>query len=428
MAINPPFIFHLFAKLVHKGSISLCIGAFDETMAWVAHGSQEGKTVKITLSSKRDLWKMTFRPELAIPEAYMEGRLGLVDTSIDDFIVFLFTNKQAFLTTNFGRFCHHVKQIKATLKRVISRGAARRNVAHHYDLKDELYALFLDDRRQYSCGYFTSPDDDIHKAQIQKIARIAAKLKLKNGAQILDIGCGWGELSYALSTLERDITTHGITLSENQWHYASQQVAARAPSHVKFRLQDYRDEYLHYDHIVSVGMIEHVGLKALSGYVKVISRCLNDNGTALLHFIGKRRANKDLSPFINKYIFPGGYIPTLADISSAIAKTDLHITDVECWHTHYAQTLREWRTRCEQHKQAIITDFDERFWRMWLFYLVSCEYFFRLDEGVVYQIQLAKRRDVKPSTRYYIAAKEKKYAKILWQQNKIFGNQPPSKT
>lgn len=284
MAINPPFIFHLFAKLVHKGTISLCIGSFDERMAWVAHGSQEGKTVKITLSSKRDLWKMTFRPELAIPEAYMEGRLRLVDTSIDDFVVFLFANKQAFLTTNFGRFCHHVIQIKATL--------------------------------------------------------------------------------------EDDITTHGITLSENQWHYASQQVAARAPSHVKFRLQDYRDENLHYDHIVSVGMIEHVGLKALSGYVKVISRCLNDNGTALLHFIGKRRANKDLSPFINKYIFPGGYIPTLADISSAIAKTDLHITDVECWHTHYAQTLRAWRTRCEQHKQAIITDFDERFWRMWLFYLV----------------------------------------------------------
>lgn len=338
--MNAPLIFHLFAKLVQKGELRLCIGTFDLKNAWTALGKEEGQIVHLTLSSKADLWKMTFRPEIVIAEAYMDGRLRLVDTKIDDFIIFLFENKQAFSRTNLGLIYHHIIQIKALLKGTIRRGAAQRNVAHHYDLKDELYALFLDQRRQYSCGYFKSPCDDIHTAQIQKIARIAAKLKLKEGGHILDIGCGWGELSYALSTLEDDITAHGITLSENQWNYACSNIAERAPSRVKFSLQDYRDVDQKYDHIVSVGMIEHVGRKALDEYCQIISECLDETGTALLHFIGKRRASKSQSPFINKYIFPGGYIPTLADITSALSKTDLHITDVDCWHNHYAETLR----------------------------------------------------------------------------------------
>ena len=423
--MKTPFIFQLFARLIHKGQLSLCIGIFDRDQAWTASGKEEGQTVNITLSSQGDLWPMIFRPEMGIAEAYMDGRLCLADTSIDDFIIFLFDNKQALSVTKFGRFFNYIVQIKAFLKSAIGRRMAQRNVSHHYDIKDDLYELFLDHRRQYSCGYFLSPHDDIHTAQIQKIARIAAKLKLKDGAQILDIGCGWGELSYALSTLENNIFTHGITLSKNQWDYACKKVASRAPSQVHFSLQDYRDEHQKYDHIVSVGMIEHVGHKALNDYCKVISRCLEETGIALLHFIGKRRASKGHSPFINKYIFPGGYIPTLADMTSALSKTDLHITDVECWHNHYAETLRQWRLRCETHKEHIISTFDERFWRMWLFYLVSCEYFFRLDEGVVYQIQLAKTRDVTPSTRYYIAEKEKRYTKKLWQQNKLFGNPPP---
>lgn len=308
------------------------------------------------------------------------------------------------------------------MTRAIGRSAARRNVAHHYDLTDALYALFLDERRQYSCGYFTSEEDSLSTAQIQKIARIAAKLQIKDGANILDIGCGWGELAYALTNLEPEVRCKGITLSKNQLSYAQNDVATRSKGHAFFAYQDYRDERERYDNIVSVGMLEHVGAKSFLTYFKAVSQCLKDDGTALIHTIGKRRQTHVPSAFINKYIFSGGYIPTLGELGAALSQTDLHITDVECWHNHYAHTLSCWRTRCEAKKEALIALYDERFYRMWLFYLAACEYYFRLDEGVVYRIQLKKTREAKPSTRDYIKEQEQKYRKLLWQQTSLFGS------
>ena len=415
----------IFASFISHGAIEIAVGT---SPPFTAKGTQDGPMIKLTIDKAATLRAMTFNPELGIPEAYMDGRLRLVETSLDDFLIFLLKNKQDFATTAFGRFLGQLHLIKHAFSGAIQRRAAKANVAHHYDLTDALYDCFLDERRQYSCAYYEGLDDTLEQAQLQKIARLGAKLKLNKNARILDVGCGWGELAYGVSTLEKGVSVHGITLSENQLCYAKSHVATRddEPA-ISFALQYYLDEQNIYDNIVSVVMLEHVGRKSYDDYFKMISQCLAQDGTAVIHTIGKRRAWPTTSPFITKYIFPGGYIPTLADLSNALCKTDLHIADVESMHNHYAQTLRDWRTRCEAQKEHIISLYDERFYRMWLFYLTSCEYFFRLDEGVVYQIQLIRTRDETPSTRDYITRKEQSYLKKLWQQKNHFGKSPPLK-
>ena len=414
----------IFASFISHGSVEMVIGT---SPPFMAKGAQEGPAIRLQIDNSAPLRAMIINPELGIPEAYMDGRLRLIETSIDDFLIFLFKNKQEFATTRFGRFLSQLHLIKHAFSGAIHKGAAKANVAHHYDLTDALYDCFLDERRQYSCAYYESADDTLEQAQLQKIARLGAKLKLRKNARILDVGCGWGELAYALCALETGVEVHGITLSENQLSYAQSHVATRADKPASsFALQDYRDEQNKYDNIVSVGMLEHVGRKSYDDYFKMVSQCLAQDGTAVIHTIGKRKAWPTTSPFITKYIFPGGYIPTLADLSNALCQTDLHIADIESMHHHYAYTLRDWRTRCEAKKDHIIALYDERFYRMWLFYLTSCEYFFRLDEGVVYQIQLIKTRDETPSTRGYITRKEQKYLKKLWQQKNHFGKSPPS--
>ncbi|MGC6517126.1 MAG: class I SAM-dependent methyltransferase [Candidatus Puniceispirillaceae bacterium] len=427
MAKKEPLFFKIFTQFIQYGEMKITFqNAKQYPHTLTATGAMTGKSVAICLQNLSDLRKITLNPELAIPEAFMDGRLTLHETTLDDFIIFLFHNRKIFAKTPVGRLMGLVKRWKARLSTAIKRKAAKQNVAHHYDLTDALYACFLDNRRQYSCAYYESETDSLELAQHQKIARIGAKLRLKAGAQVLDIGCGWGELAYGLSALEKNIHVHGITLSDNQIDYAINEVAKRDKTpNLSFSLQDYRDETGHYDNIVSVGMLEHVGRKAYDRYFSVVDHCLNEDGTALIHTIGKRRAELSTNRFIDKYIFPGGYLPTLSDLATSLAKYDLHIADVECLHTHYAQTLKHWRERCEANKDKLISLYDERFYRMWLFYLISCEHFFRLDEGVVYQIQLIKKRSVKPSTRDYIKAKEQIYLKKLWQQKPPSGNMSP---
>lgn len=429
MVQKPPIYFKLLASFISHGSLTISFLNTDkQTEPLKAQGAYEGPNIHICLANKDVLRALALHPDLAFPEAYMDERLILQNTSLDDFIIFLFRNKQHFGTTSFGRWLGRIQQLKARLASAIGRNAAQKNVAHHYDLTDALYAHFLDERRQYSCAYFGDTSDTIDMAQRRKIARLAAKLRLQKGADILDIGCGWGELAYGLSRLEDNLHVHGITLSENQLAYAKNTVLSRPDAHnISFALQDYRDEIALYDNIISVGMLEHVGRKSYDAYFSMVSRCLKPEGTAVIHTIGKRQACLFTAPFITKYIFPGGYIPTLADLATALAKTDLHIVDIECLHNHYAETLRAWRERCEERMSELIALYDARFYRMWLFYLTSCEYYFRLDEGVVYQIQLRKKRDDAPSNRAYITNRAETYLTKLCQQKNHFGKSQPSK-
>ena len=413
-------IFRLFATFIHHGSLEVRLRG-QKSMR--ATGKHKGPHIIISLPNYNLLYRFLINAELAIPEAYMDGDLRLINSSLDDFLTFLLRNKQHYKKSRLQRLIYSVRGIIIWFKGRIKKGKAKSNVAHHYDLTDSLYHSFLDERRQYSCAYFRD-GDDLEQAQRRKIARLAAKLCLKSNGDVLDIGCGWGELAYALYSIDESLHIKGITLSENQFGYAQKMAQKRqAESHLEFALQDYRDEDGRYDHIISVGMLEHVGFHSYQAYFNLVDNCLKDDGIAVIHTIGKQSAHYSGSPFIEKYIFPGGYLPTIGELGHAIAKTDLHILDIEAMHNHYADTLRHWRMRFIEKKAEMIALYDERFFRMWCFYLAGCEYYFRLDEGVVYQIQLSKKRGNSPSNRDYIARFEKLYLDKLCNQHSHSGKQ-----
>ena len=419
MTRHHSFVFALFSSFIQIGSLEV---RFRGSKALRKSGAIDGPKVIISLSNPNLLYRFLFNAELAIPEAYMSGDLRLINTSLDDFLIFLMRNKQYYKNSRIQKFIYRLRGMNIWLSGRIKRRKAKANVAHHYDLTDTLYQSFLDERRQYSCAYFRG-GDDLEHAQARKIARLAAKLRLKSNGRVLDIGCGWGELAYALHSLEDSLKIKGITLSENQLSYAHKMAQKRrADGHLEFVLQDYRDEINSYDHIISVGMLEHVGFHSYDEYFRRIDACLKDTGTAVIHTIGKQSFHYSGSPFIEKYIFPGGYLPTLGELGEAIAKTDLHIIDIEAMHNHYAETLRHWRARFCEKKTEMIALYDEPFFRMWSFYLAGCEYFFRLDEGVVYQIQLSKSRGTTPSNRDYISHLETVYLDKLCNKHSHSGN------
>jgi cyclopropane-fatty-acyl-phospholipid synthase len=281
-------------------------------------------------------------------------------------------------------------------------GRAKRNVAHHYDLSDELYELFLDRDRQYSCAYFRSPDDDIDTAQHQKKRHLAAKLLLRPGQKVLDIGSGWGGLALYLAA-ECGVEVTGLTLSEEQYEVAIRRAAqAGLADRVRFHLRDYREERGQYDRIVSVGMFEHVGVNQYPAFFKKLHELLAPDGVALLHAIGRMDGPGSTNPWLRKYIFPGGYCPALSEVVPEAERVRLWITDIEILRLHYAETLRAWRRRFTQHRERIRALYDERFCRMWEMYLVGCELAFRRDIMLVFQLQMAKAVDVVPLTRDYI--------------------------
>jgi cyclopropane-fatty-acyl-phospholipid synthase len=283
---------------------------------------------------------------------------------------------------------------------------ARRNVAHHYDLSDQLYELFLDRDRQYSCAYFGSPEDDLDTAQESKKRHIAAKLLLRPGLKVLDIGSGWGGLAlYLAGECGADVT--GLTLSEEQHKVATRRAAAAGLSdRVRFHLRDYREETGRYDRIVSVGMFEHVGVNQYPTYFRRLSELLTADGVALLHSIGRMEGPGTTNPWIRKYIFPGGYSPALSEVVPEAERARLWITDIEILRLHYAETLRAWRRRFEHNRERICELYDERFCRMWEMYLVGAEIAFRRDGHLVFQMQLAKAVDTVPLTRDYMVAWE----------------------
>ena len=389
----------LLDRMVHIGQLTL-IDASGRTQQF---GANHGPRVAMRIHDRATARRLALRPKLAFGEAYMDGKLTLEQGTIYDLLDLLAINLQRYenmpLARAFGRFgmlTRHRQQANGV-------GRARRNVAHHYDLSGRLYDLFLDKDRQYSCAYFTNNNKTLDEAQHDKKRHLAAKLLLsKPGMKVLDIGSGWGGLGlYLARVAQADVT--GITLSSEQ-HKASNE-RARAEGlgeRARFELRDYRQEQGRYDRIVSVGMFEHVGARHYRAFFRKVKSLLKDDGVALLHSIGRMSPPSTTNPWLRKYIFPGGYTPALSETIAAIEQEGLWITDIEILRLHYADTLKEWRRRFQENRAEVARLYDERFCRMWEFYLSGCEVSFRRLDQMVFQIQLAKHQDAVPLTRDYM--------------------------
>ena len=355
----------------------------------------------VTLAAER---RVLMNPELALGEVYMDGDFVIERGSIAAALAILLDQPQ--ILPRWARPQWWMRYLVRRVRQFNPRERAQRNVAHHYDLDERLYSLFLDSDRQYSCAYFETPDVSLDDAQLAKKRHIAAKLMFERGARVLDIGCGWGGLGlYIAEMTGADVT--GITLSTEQLQIANARAAEKNLAHrAKFLLQDYRDVTGPFDRIVSVGMFEHVGVDFYDAFFKHCAELLADDGIMLLHSIGRSTGPDVSSPWITKYIFPGGYIPAVSEVVPAIERAGLLVCDIEILRLHYAETLKAWRERFMARREEAVQLYDERFARMWEFYLAAAEMTFRKQNFMNFQIQLAKRQGVTPMTRGYIAQQE----------------------
>lgn len=381
------------------------LGLEDANGARYVFSGAPGPSAAIKLHDASLHWKLLVQPRLYLPEAYVDGTLTIEEGTLYDFIELLALN--TFGSPHaFSRFADQAARWLRRLHQYNPVPRARRNAAHHYDLSNELYELFLDRDRQYSCAYF-HPDDDLDTAQLNKKRHIAAKLLLRPGQKVLDIGCGWGGMALHLAT-EHGVDVTGLTLSAEQHAVAKQRAAAAGLSdRVRFFLRDYREESGSYDRVVSVGMFEHVGVNHYDQFFAVVKRVLKPDGIALLHAIGRMDGPGSTNPWLRKYIFPGGYSPALSEVTPAVERARLWITDIEILRLHYAETLRNWRARFERNRDRIRGLYDERFCRMWEVYLTGSELAFRRMGHLVFQMQLAKEVDAVPLTRDYMVDGER---------------------
>lgn len=349
--------------------------------------------------------RLVLSPDVVVGEAYMDGELTILDDDLEGFLDLAVRNLAALESRwmlmpkrIWHRAVRRVQQISPIQR-------AQKNVAHHYDLSGALYDLFLDADRQYSCGYFTEPDMTLEAAQAAKKDYIARKLLIQPGMRVLDIGCGWGGMGL---TLARDFGAQvlGVTLSQEQ-HRAAQARAAEAglADRVTFKLMDYREVTGQFDRIVSVGMFEHVGLPQYRRFFDHLRGLLTADGVALVHTVGRSGPPGITSPWIQKYIFPGGYVPALSETSAAIERAGLYVDDVEVWRLHYAKTLAHWHARFMRQIDTARALYDERFCRMWRYYLLGCEKTFIHEKQVVFQFLLSRHKAAVPITRDYLYAR-----------------------
>jgi len=378
-----PLIFTLFKYFITAGKITITVGtAPAETLSTPYKWIDDAPHPHIWLSNDKSLLGLLLNPQLKFGEYYMSGDVKPLDCTLEDVISFLLSNafhrdRSVLLRLNFS-----IMKWMGCLKSFNPIPRSQVNVKHHYDLTDELFDTFLDPRRQYSCAYFHDEHDSLEEAQIAKLARLAAKLALKEGQSVLDIGCGWGGLAMALAKAEPAISVTGITLSQNQHDYAAKQIADNGLSDkVSVSLTDFRE--------------------------------LEPDGVAVIHAIGKTGEALSNNPWIEKYIFPGGYIPSLSQMMVAIEKSGLMVADVEIMRLHYAETLKAWRAAFEARKDHVISLYDEPFYRMWQFYLAGSEYSFRSQANMVFQIQLVHKQTAVPLTRRYISENEARYRERL---------------
>jgi cyclopropane-fatty-acyl-phospholipid synthase len=397
----------LLRQFIRRGSITIT------TAKGVTHtfGDGSGPPLAVrftTLSAQR--WVL-LDPELKLGEAFMDGTLIVERGSITDVIATLL-RQDPVSSPRWALPPRILRYLFRRLQQFNPRFRARHNVAHHYDLDGRLYSLFLDGDQQYSCGYFESPDQSLDDAQLAKKRHLAAKLRLRPGANVLDIGCGWGGLALYLAGNTGARVT-GITLSQEQFRRAQNRALERGLTRdATFKLVDYRDVEGRFDRIVSVGMFEHVGIGFYDTYFARWGELLTDDGIAVLHTIGRSGRPSITNPWIAKYIFPGGYIPALSEVLPAIERAKLTVTDIEVLQLHYAETLKSWRQRFLAHRDEVLRLYDQRFVRMWEFYLACSEMAFRETDMVVFQIQMAKRKGVAPATRDYITREEARLRKL----------------
>jgi len=362
----------------------------------------------IKLHDKKLYKDLFFNPELKAGEAYMDGTLTIEDGTIRDFLTLFAINASNLrghpLQKSIRKYYKRVKRFHQRNFKV----KAKKNVQHHYDLSNDFYKLFLDADMQYSCAYFERPDMTLEEAQLAKKRHIAAKMNIKPGQKILDIGCGWGGMAIFLAQ-NFDVHVTGVTLSTQQHKLAIERVVkAGLTDKVDILLQDYRDLPGPFDRIVSVGMFEHVGTPQFPEFFAKVSDLMTDEGSMLLHSIGRRGAPGSTARWIRKYIFPGGYSPALSETLAVVEQSGLWVTDIEILRLHYAETLLAWEKRFQANRDKVSTMMDERFCRMWEFYLIISEFSFRYSKNMNFQMQLAKSRHALPITRDYMTKAEAK--------------------
>lgn len=371
-------------------------------------GDGSGPAIALAVTSRMWTARIAINPALHLGEAYMEGGLVLEAGELHELVDLIGRNAKHRPLKRAGRLARWWldRRLQAN-----ARASARRNVAHHYDLSLDLYRRFLDEDLQYSCAYFIRPDDSLEEAQRAKKRHLAAKLLLRPGLEVLDIGCGWGGLALSLAQ-ETGVTVDGITLSTEQLATAQARAEANGLSErARFALIDYRDVQGPYDRIVSVGMFEHVGRPNFQAYFDQVARLLKDDGVAVIHSIGRMEGPAFTQPWVAKYIFPGGYIPALSEVMPCVERAGLIVTDVEVLRLHYAETLRCWRERFQARRDEVARLYDERFCRMWEFYLCISELAFRHRGHMVFQLQVSKSLETVPVTRDYIGQAEQRMAK-----------------
>jgi cyclopropane-fatty-acyl-phospholipid synthase len=363
---------------------------------YVLEGAAEGPRASIRISDSRLLRRMLVMPDLYLGEGYMAGSLTICEGSLYDLLDFFACNLMPRLHDS-----NAAARPSALHNNAI--GQAKANVAFHYDLNRALFELFLDHDLQYSCAYFTGKEQSLEEAQSNKKKRVAAKLLLEPGMRVLDIGSGFGGLALHLAQAW-DVEVVGLTLSEEQWRVSQDRArAAGLSDKVSFKLLDYREESGRYDRIVSVGMFEHVGQRHYDEFFGKMRELMTDEGVCLLHSIGRMAPPGSTSPWLIKYVFPGGYVPSLSEAFAAIERAGLWTTDVEILRLHYAETLRQWHRRFQDNRDKARSLYDERFCRMWEFYLQLCEVGYRRLNWMVFQAQIAKSINAVPLTRSYLA-------------------------
>jgi cyclopropane-fatty-acyl-phospholipid synthase len=396
----------IFRAAIRNGRVTL-VGAGGQEAEFGGQGP--GPEVRLRLADASFDKKILLNPELKAAEGIMNGQLVLEEGSIHDFIELFFINKRQFdmnpnqifwngLSRRLRRFMQH-----NTLRN------SRRNVEHHYDLGNDFYRMWLGHDLQYSCGYFPLGTETLDEAQTAKKRHIAAKMALEPGQTVLDIGCGWGGMALYLAAVA-DVKVVGVTLAEEQLKVAR----ARAEylglgDRVEFCLQDYRDVTETFDRVVSVGMLEHVGVSHLTEYYLNVRNRLKPDGVALIHSVSSKAPPGITGPFLRKYIFPGGYSPSLSEAFAAVERSGLWTLDTEIWRVHYAHTLAAWRERFMAQRETVVGMYDERFAKMWEIYLSACECAFSHGASCNFQMQLGRERDAVPLSRGYIEAAEAQF-------------------
>lgn len=395
--------------LITKGNLHIT----DADGAEHHYGNGSGTLVHLKINDRKWERDIALNPALKLGEGYMEGGFDFIEGDMAELLEIIFTSTGPNAEkAPWMQMLQFLRKATRRLSQINTLDRSSSNIRHHYDLSGKLYDLFLDHDRQYSCAYFETPATTLEAAQLAKKRHLSAKLCIEQGQELLDIGCGWGGLGlYMARFLKTDVT--GVTLSHEQDAIARQRAAEEGlQDHCHFLLQDYRTLDKQFDRIVSVGMFEHVGIGHYSEYFAQIKKLLKPDGIFLLHTIGRSGSPNGTNPFIRKYIFPGAHVASLSEIASVVEKNGLVITDIEVLRLHYADTLRAWRKAFMAKRDEAKALYDERFCRMWEFYLASCESAFRQQGMIVFQIQLAHKQDAVPLTRDYIMQAEERLRQI----------------